>query len=458
MIKTPSTVTFPKNFLWGAATASYQIEGAVAEDGRGPSVWDDLCAQPGRIWEGHTGDVACDHYHHWREDVALMKQIGLQAYRFSISWSRVIPDGDGAPNEKGLAFYDQLIDALNEAGIQPWVTLNHWDYPLALYRRGGWLNPESPHWFSEYATLVAKRYGDRVAGWFTHNEPQCFIGVGLQEGRHAPGLKLGISDVLVAAHHTLLAHGLAVQTLRANVRKDTRIGWAPIGHVHTPATDTPADVEAARRTMFSIESDFMKNNTWWMDPVYLGRYPEDGLERFAPHMPKITDTDMRTIHQPLDFCGFNVYTTDRIVRAGSDGRPVTVSEPPGFAMTHMRAPLRPEALYYGAKFFHERYKLPIFITENGLSSADWVALDGRVHDSNRIDFLTRYLREFARAGSAGVPIGGYFQWSLLDNFEWAQGYQHRFGLVHVDFQTLKRTPKDSAHWYAEVIRGNGANL
>ncbi|OAM88881.1 GH1 family beta-glucosidase [Termitidicoccus mucosus] len=448
---------FPENFIWGAATAAYQIEGAVAEDGRGPSVWDDLVRQPGRIWEGHTGETACDHYHRWREDVALMKEIGLRAYRFSIAWPRVLPEGAGAPNEKGLAFYDRLVDALLDAGIQPWVTLFHWDYPLALYRRGGWLSPDSPSWFADYTALVARRLGDRVAGWFTHNEPQCFIGVGLQEGRHAPGLKLGLSDVLVAAHHTLLAHGRAVQTLRAHVRKDAKIGWAPIGHVHVPATGSAADIAAAKRATFSIENDFMKNNTWWSDPVYLGRYPEDGLARFAPHLPKITDADLREIHQPLDLCGLNIYTAERLVRAGPDGRAVTVAEPPGFAMTHMRGTVHPEALYYGAKFFHERYRLPICITENGLSCADWVARDGGVHDPNRIDFLSRYLGEFARAGHEGVPLAGYFQWSLLDNFEWAQGYQHRFGLVHVDFATQKRTLKDSARWYRETIAANGAN-
>jgi beta-glucosidase len=449
---------FPKDFLWGAATAAYQIEGAAAEDGRSPSIWDDLCRQPGRIWEGHSGDIACDHYHRWREDVALMKEIGLQAYRFSISWSRVIPDGHGAPNEKGLAFYDRLIDALLAANIQPWVTLNHWDYPLALYRRGGWLSPDSPHWFNEYTKLVARRYGDRVTGWFTHNEPQCFIGVGLQEGRHAPGLKLGIADVLVAAHHVLLAHGLSVQTLRSHVRKNTKIGWAPIAHVHVPASASVADITAAKHACFAIENDFMKNNTWWSDPVYLGRYPEDGLARFAPHLPKITDEDMRTIHQPLDFCGLNIYTAERLVRAGTDGRAITVPESPGSAITHMRGTVHPESLYYGTQFFHEHYKLPVIITENGLSCADWIALDGHVHDPNRIDFLTRYLREFSQAGRDGVPVAGYFHWSLLDNFEWAQGFQHRFGLVHVDMQTQKRTLKDSARWYSEVIKTNGGSL
>ncbi|MDR2675111.1 MAG: beta-glucosidase [Opitutaceae bacterium] len=448
---------FPENFIWGAATAAYQIEGAVAEDGRGPSVWDDFVRQPGRIWEGHTGDTACDHYHRWREDVALMREIGLRACRFSIAWPRVLPGGDGAPNEKGLAFYDRLVDALLDAGIQPWVTLFHWDYPLALHRRGGWLNPDSPSWFADYTALVARRLGDRVAGWFTHNEPQCFIGIGLQEGRHAPGLKLGLADVLVAAHHALLAHGRAVQTLRARVRPDAKIGWAPIGQVHVPATASDADTDAAKRATFSIESDSMINNTWWSDPVYLGRYPEDGLARFAPHLPKITDADLREIHQPLDLCGLNIYIAKRRVRAGPDGRAITVPDPPGFAMTHMRGAVCPEVLYHGAKFFHERYQLPVCITENGLTCADWVARDGGVHDPNRIDFLSRYLCEFARAGREGVPLAGYFQWSLLDNFEWEQGHLHRFGLVHVDFTTQKRTLKDSARWYRETIAANGAN-
>ena len=454
---------FPANFLWGAATAAYQIEGSPDADGRGPSVWDDFVRQPGRIWEGHSGEVACDHYRRWPEDVALMSTLGLQAYRFSLSWTRLVPEGTGEINQAGLDHYDRLIDALLQAGIEPWVTLNHWDYPLALHRRGGWLNPESPRWFADYAALAAARFGDRVAGWFTHNEPQCFIGVGLQEGRHAPGQRLSLADVLLASHHVLLGHGRAVQALRAGItRPGARVGWAPIGHTHEPASESPADIAAARHATFATTSDSMKNSAWWSDPVYLGRYPADALARFAPVLPRITDDELRTIAQPLDFIGFNFYTAEATVRADEEGRPEIVRDPPGFPLTHMRAPVKPGSLRWAARFHHERYagaqNLPVLITENGLSSADWVAADGSVPDENRIDFLRRYLAALRQAGTEGVPLAGYFHWSLLDNFEWAQGYQHRFGLVHVDLTTQRRTIKRSGHWFAQLVRSRGAHL
>jgi beta-glucosidase len=454
---------FPANFLWGAATAAYQIEGSPCVDGRGATVWDAFVRQPGRIWSAHHGEIACDHYRRWPEDVALLRQLGLGAYRFSLAWTRLLPEGDGAPSPAGLDHYDRLIDALLEAGIEPWVTLHHWDYPLALHRRGGWLNPDSPRWFADYAALAATRYGDRVAGWFTHNEPQCFVGVGLQEGRHAPGLQLGLADVLLASHHVLLSHGRAVQALRARVsRPGARLGWAPIGHTHEPASESPADIAAARTATFATTSDSMKNAAWWSDPVYLGRYPADALTRFAPALPPITDEDLRVIAQPLDFIGFNFYTAEATVRAAKDGSPVIVADPPGFPLTHMRAPVKPGSLRWAARFHHERYggpkNLPVLIAENGLSSADWVAGDGAVHDDNRIDFIGRYLSALRQAGSEGVPLAGYFHWSLLDNFEWAQGYQHRFGLVHVDFATQCRTIKRSGHWFAEIARSHGARL
>lgn len=454
---------FPPGFLWGAATAAYQIEGSPQTDGRGPSIWDDFVRQPGRIWSGHTGDIACDHYRRWPDDLALVSALGLRAYRFSLSWTRLLPEGRGAPNPAGLDHYDRLIDALLAADVEPWVTLHHWDYPLALHRQGGWLHPDSPRWFADYAALAAARYGDRVAGWFTHNEPQCFIGVGLQEGRHAPGLCLGLADVLLASHHVLLSHGRAVQALRAHAtRPGARIGWAPIGHTHAPATETPADIAAARAATFATTSASMKNTAWWSDPIYLGRYPADALARFAADLPPITDDDLHTIAQPLDFIGFNFYTAEATVRADPDGRPEIVPDPPGFPLTHMRAPVKPDSLRWAARFQHERYggtrQLPVLIAENGLSSADWVATDGSVPDENRIDFLRRYLRALRQAGEEGVPLAGYFHWSLLDNFEWAQGYQHRFGLVHVDLATQQRTIKRSGHWFATVARSHGQTL
>lgn len=451
-------MSFPEGFIWGASTAAYQIEGAASEDGKGPSVWDMMCRRPGAIWNGQSGEVACDHYHRYREDVALWKEIGLRAYRFSISWPRVIPAGTGPVNEKGLAFYDRLVDELLAAGIEPFVTLFHWDYPLELYYRGGWLNPESPDWFAEYTRTVVERLSDRVKHWMTLNEPQCFVGLGHRDGVHAPGDKLPFREVLRIAHHALLAHGKAVEAIRAYAKAPARVGYAPVGVVKIPASEAPEDIEAARKAMFSItEPHNYWVNTWWMDPVILGRYPEDGLQAFARDLPEFDEADLETMCQPLDFFGVNIYRGE-VVRAGAEGAPEPVGLPVGYPMTHFYWPVTPEALRWGPRFFFERYRLPIVITENGMANADWIALDGQVHDPQRIDYTTRYLRELAKAMADGVEVRGYFHWSIMDNFEWAEGYRQRFGLIYVDYPTQQRILKDSAHWYREVIATNGASL
>jgi beta-glucosidase len=450
-------MSFPPNFIWGAATSSYQIEGAARTDGRGPSVWDGFCRLPGRVFEGQNGDVACDHYHRWAGDVAVMKEIGLQAYRFSIAWSRVLPDGAGAVNAPGLAFYDRLVDGLLAAGIEPWVTLFHWDYPSTLYRRGGWLNPDSPRWFADYTRVIVDRLSDRVTNWMTLNEPQCFIGLGHHKGEHAPGDRLEIPSLLCAAHNVLLAHGLSVQTIRAHARKKPRVGWAPTGDIPVPASDSAADLAAARESYWAVNGHDLWNQAWWMEPAMHGRYPENGLQAYGAAVPPHTDEEMRTIAQPLDFFGLNIYN-GYFVRAGANGRPERLPPVPGTATTHNQWRITPPALRWGPRWVHERYGLPIVITENGMAGHDWVTLDGGVHDAHRIDFLSRYLGELRRAVADGVPVEGYFQWSLLDNFEWAEGYRYRFGLVHVDYATQQRTQKDSARWYREVIRQNGANL
>ncbi len=447
---------FRKDFVWGAAAASYQIEGAAFEDGKGLSVWDMMCRKEGAIWQKDDGFTACDHVHRYAEDVGIMKQIGLHAYRLSISWPRVMPAGTGAVNAKGLDFYQRLIDALLEAGVQPWVTLFHWDFPYDLYGRGGWLNPDSPKWFEDYTHVVAAALGDRVKHWMTLNEPQCFIGLGHKEGRHAPGDKLGFREVLRAGHHALLAHGRAVQAIRQHV-PDSQIGYAPVGMVHYPAEDTPACADACRRSMFRVTANSCWNNTWWMDPVFLGGYPEQGLETFGDAAPAFTDEEMKTIHQPVDFFGVNVYS-GQPMKVGPGGEAVPASHGIGPDLTAFRWNVTPECLYWGPKLFQERYGNPVVITENGLSSMDWVALDGKVHDPMRIDFLRRYLLQLERAADDGVDIRGYFQWSILDNFEWAEGYKERFGLVYVDYNTQERILKDSAHWYAEVIQSNGERL
>src|SRR5688572_25489729 len=447
---------FPQGFRWGAAAASYQIEGAANEDGKGQSVWDMFCRRPGAVWEGHTGDVACDHYHRFREDVALMKRLGLKAYRLSIAWPRLLPEGVGGESEAGIGFYDRLIDELLGAGIEPWITLFHWDFPLSLYYRGGWLNRDSAEWFGDYAELVAKRFSDRVRHFMTLNEPQVFIGAGHMEGRHAPGDKFPFREVLLAGHHVLLAHGQAVRALRASARQPLSIGFAPVGLPNLPLTETREDILAARTATFSVTSQTAWTNTWWMDPVYLGSYPEDGLAFYGADAPEIRAGDLELIAQPLDFFGANLYQGSS-VRAGANG-PEHVARAVGAPLTAFEWSVTPDVMYWGPKFFWERYRKPIVVTENGISCRDWIALDGKVHDPDRIDFTARHLLAHRRAIGEGVPVDGYFHWSFIDNFEWAHGYKHRFGLIFCDYATQRRIPKDSAEWYAQVIASNGASL
>jgi len=451
-------MSFPEGFVWGAAAASYQIEGGAYDDGKGLSVWDMMCRQQGRVYSGHTGEVAIDHYHRYKEDVALMKEMGLMAYRLSISWPRVLPEGVGPVNDAGLAFYDRLIDELLAAEITPYVTLFHWDFPHDLYCRGGWLNPQSPEWFAEYTEVIVDKLSDRVRNWMTLNEPQCFIGLSLQEGIHAPGDKLGLEEVLLAGHHALLAHGRSVQVIRARAKTTPSVGYAPTGTVVSPADEKdPENVEAARRAMYAVKNKNCWNISWWSDPVIMGHYPEDGLSTYGSAVPKIKENDFDIMCQPLDFYGTNIYNGWTIGR-NEQGKFRQVERPAGHPVCGNKWPVTPEALYWGPRFYHERYGLPIIIMENGLSSQDWVSLDGKVHDPQRIDFTQRYLLEFERAGEDGVPIEGYFHWSAFDNFEWAEGYKERFGLIYVDYQTQERILKDSAHWYRTVIESNGATL
>ena len=453
----PKTPAFPRDFVWGAATAAYQIEGAAAEDGKGPSIWDAFCKKPGAIWNGQSGDVACDHYHRYKEDVALARSLGLRAYRFSVSWPRVLPEGTGAVNAKGLDFYDRLVDELLAAKIDPWLTLYHWDLPLALYRRGGWLDRDVAAWFADYATIVAKRLGDRVRHFMPLNEPQVFLGAGLVQGRHAPGDKLSFAEFLRATHHALLAHGRAVQAIRAAAKGKVEIGCAQASYNSVPATSAPEDLAAARDRFLATADTSYKQNAWWLDAMVLGRYPEGGVALYGASMPEVRAGDLETIRQPLDFLGINLYQADA-VRRGPDGRPEVVPWPVGAPLTSMEWAVTPSIMRLVPTWLHERYALPLVVAENGVSLPDWVAADGQVHDPQRIDFARAYLRELGGAIAAGVPVRGYFHWSLLDNFEWAHGYKQRFGLVHVDFATQKRTPKDSARWYRDVVASNGARL
>ena len=441
--------SFPADFLWGAASSSYQVEGAAESDGKGLSVCDVFYRNPVNGWEGDNGDVACDHYNRWKEDLDLMQEVGLRAYRFSVNWSRVLPEGVGRINEKGIAFYDRLVDGLLERGIVPYLTLFHWEYPYALYQRGGWLNARSPDWFAEYAALLAKRLGDRVTNWMTLNEPQIVIMGGHRSGRHAPGLRLPLAEQVLVAHNMLKAHGRGVLALRSHAPRDLRIGAAPVGVVRIPETESEADVEAARAGTFAITDDTFWNNTWYADPMVMGRYPEDGLRIWGAHLPSGWEAEMDEINQPLDFYGANIYNGQR-VRAAGDGWTPTGGDP-GPALTTMDWKVSEASLFYGPKFLHERYRLPILITENGMANPDWVHVDGRVRDPQRIDFLIRYLGQLERAVKEGFPVEGYLHWCWCDNFEWYLGYSRRFGLVHVDFATQRRTLKDSAHWYGTLI-------
>jgi beta-glucosidase len=408
---------FKKDFIWGAATASYQIEGAADVDGKGRSIWDVLCERPAAIRDGENGVEACDHYHRYAGDVDIMRQIGLKAYRFSLSWPRIIPNAhDGAVNEKGLAFYDRLIDLLLAKGIEPYVTLYHWDMPQEAQLRGGWLNPEFPRWFERYTEVVADRFSDRVRNWITFNEPQCAISLGLELGNHAPGLKLSMSEILLAGHHMLLAHGRAVATLRTRAKTVPSISFAPVGGVCYPVEETAENIEAARAATFEDWTRGCWAPAWFCDPVFFGHYPEGALKRFGKDAPAFTDEEMRIIKQPLDVCSVNFYQGYPARKADTPPGWELTKHPAGYARTAFGWPVTPDAAYWLTRFYYERYQKPVLITENGMSSLDWVDCDGEVKDYARIDFTRRYLRSLRRAADEGIPLEGYFHWSLLDNF------------------------------------------
>ncbi|MFW6238423.1 MAG: GH1 family beta-glucosidase [Halanaerobiales bacterium] len=445
---------FPEDFVWGAAAASYQIEGAVNEDGKGLSVWDKFCQRGGSIENGDTGEVTCNHYHHFREDVELMSEIGLEAYRFSICWPRVLPVGRGKINEQGLDFYDRLVDELLEHGIEPYITLFHWDYPYELYRRGGWLNPDSPEWFGEYTQVIIERLSDRVDNWITLNEPQVYTLLGHKEGTHAPGLKLGMDEILEVAHNSLLAHGRATEVIR-DAAGENRIGIAPCMTAPVPSEKLAAKEGLLAEEVFAVNS--LWDVSWWLDPIIFGEYPASGQEKYKEIMPVVEAEDMDLISGSLDFLGVNIYFGP-VLELNERGQVVLGEHKPGITRTAFDWPVTPESLYWGPKLLYNRYDLPVVVTENGMSNTDCVSLDGEVHDPQRINYLRRYLREYRRATGDGVEIEGYFQWSIMDNFEWSEGFKERFGLIYVDYETGERIIKDSGYWYREVIENNGNNL
>lgn len=456
---------FDKNFLWGTASSSYQIEGAFAEDGKGLSIWDTFSNKPGNIAHDENGNKACDHYHRYREDIALMKSLGIQAYRFSISWPRIFPDGivkdsDGniRYNKAGLDFYDNIVNFCLENDIKPFITIYHWDLPQALEDKGGWLNRETAFIFADYAEFICEHFSDRVTNIATINEPQIISGLGYMLGLHAPGKKLDAVSVLSVIHHLALAHGLAVTKMRAVAKQPVKTGFSSTGNLCYPAAECDEDIDAARAECFNIVKGNMTfNHTIFCDMTCLGRYPdiagtelhlEPGLEKIGHYeeLPFVKDCDIELIHQPIDYLGINVYNGHEINAAGY------INKKPGSPRTALGWPVTPSVMNYGIRYLYERYNLPIYIFEDGLACNDIISLDGKVHDSNRIDFLTRYLTDLEKAYNAGVPILGYFHWSFTDNFEWHSGYDPRFGLIYVDYETQQRIPKDSAYWYSDLIK------
>jgi beta-glucosidase len=456
---------FPDGFRWGSATASYQIEGGAFEGGRGPSVWDTFSHTEGKVANGHNGDVACDHFHRMPSDVALMKELGHQTYRFSISWSRVLPEGRGKVNREGLAFYEQLVEELLKYDIVPCPTLFHWDLPQGLEDIGGFRNRDTVGWFGDYAALMAKALGDRVTMWSTFNEPWCYAYLGHGAGNHAPGIRNGLAAITVA-HHELLAHGTALQAMRAE-RNDLGLGIV-INPTNVRSSGSPAASSDAIRRVDAI------HNRWWFDAPLKGTYPADIIDdfeqAFGPLDHIIQEGDSETIAQPLDWMGINYYFDQLLkgvtadgARSGTSNRMAAYPTVTGATEadrqavhTDMGWPITPEGFTEILVRLHNDYPNlpPLYITENGCAYDDPV-IDGRVADKRRIEYLDLHLQALHAAIQAGVDIRGYYQWSLLDNFEWALGFDKRFGMVHVDFDTLDRTPRDSAYWYREVIKANG---
>ena len=441
--------SYPAGFVWGAATAAYQIEGAWDADGKGLGIWDEFCRRKGAIERGETGDVACDHYHRWREDVQLMADLGLTGYRFSVSWPRVIPMGTGSVNSSGLDFYGRLVDALLEHGIRPLVTLYHWDLPQALQEQGGWTSPDSPEWFAAYADEVVRRLGDRVVDWVTVNEPEVVAFAGHAAGVHAPGLK-DWRLALRAAHSLLLGHGLAAAAIRS-ASPTARVGIALNLSTCLPATASPEDIAAARRADGQL-------NRWFLDPLHGRGYPADMVELYGELMPENAVAELATWAGGLDFLGVNYYSR-RIVRASNAGPlKIRAVKPDGAAFTDMGWEVYPGGLREILARVHADYQPPaLLITENGAAFEDAVnPHDGRIEDVRRRDYLVAHLRSAAAAIRAGIPLRAYFVWSLMDNFEWSFGYSKRFGLYHVDYGTQRRTLKASGHWYRSLIGAHSA--
>ncbi|MBN1454575.1 MAG: beta-glucosidase [Anaerolineales bacterium] len=446
-------LSFPKEFLWGVAASAYQIEGAYKEDGKGESIWDRFVRWPAHVLNGNTGDVACDHYHRMPQDVALFKELGIPCYSFTISWTRILPHGYGEVNAKGLGFYDRLVDELLAAGIKPMATLYHWELPQTLQDLGGWPNRDTVHRFAEYAQVVFAKLADRVELWATHNEPWVAAFLGYGKGLHAPGI-CDYSQAYQTAHHLMLAHGKAVQVFREGGH-DGQIGLILNLNGLIPASDSDEDRAATQR-----EHD--ETHALFLDPLFHGNYPQALFDYIGPHQPKVQAGDAQIIAQPIDFLGLNYYNTDYIsfdVAGGLNKSSSTPYSVPGWGRTEMNWGIHPYGLKAEVLHIKEKYGNPkLYITENGCALADTPDDKGFVADWSRIDFLRAHLRALHEAIAEGANVHGYFVWSIFDNFEWAQGYGPRFGLVRVDYETLVRTPKQSAYWYRDVIASNTISI
>ncbi|MBE3092485.1 MAG: beta-glucosidase [Chloroflexi bacterium] len=440
------TKEFKENFVFGTAASSYQIEGAAAEDGRSPSIWDVFCKTPGKVYGGHNGDIACDHYHRYKEDVKLMSDIGVNAYRFSVSWPRIFPE-KGKYNKKGMEFYKKLVGELCEKGIMPVATLYHWDLPIWAYEMGGWLKRDSVKWFEEYAVKVFEELNDSVKLWITHNEPYCSSIYGYYEGVHAPGHK-NLREALIVAHHILLSHGTAVEAFRKFNFKNSKIGITLNLTPSYPATGSKEDIEAASRSDgHSIR--------WFLDPIFKSCYPEDMkkvYKEFIGDFDFIREGDLQKISIINDFLGVNYYTCD-LIEFSKDSELNIRKTHGNFERTEMDWEIVPGSLYDLIIRLRKEYtRIPIYITENGAAFNDRITNDGKVHDNRRIDYLRKHFKKVVELNQKGADIRGYFIWSLMDNFEWQHGYSKRFGIVYVDYETQERILKDSALWYKEFIK------
>lgn len=447
-----SKLTFPEGFLWGTATAAYQIEGAYNEDGKGESIWDRFCMNPGNIKKGDTGNIACDHYHLFEKDIDIMKELGVNTYRFSVSWPRIFPDGKGRPNSKGIDFYKRLLDKLLKYNIKPSITLYHWDLPQKLQDIGGWANREITDYFEQYAGYMFKEFKDTGSHWVTHNEPAVTVMSGYWNGSFAPGIK-DPSTAIAASHNILLSHGKAVRAFRES-GAEGEIGIALNIWPNYPGTNKKEDIEAAERV-----NDASVN--WYIDPILKGKYPEGMLKLYSEKLvlPEITEKDMRLISEPIDFMGINYYSCNFIKNSTGTGFYDADCVPTQYDVTDFEWLIYPEGLYKVLVDINNSHSgLKLFVSENGAAFNDMIDRNVNIEDAGRLDYLYKHFLQAHRAIQDGVNLAGYYVWSLMDNFEWAHGYSKRFGIVYVDFKTQKRTIKKSGHWYKDVIKNNGFEL